>query len=133
MTTGSSITAHDVVTTAGVWCRMLNASNWPEVTDLLASDFTCRQADGELLSKASWIAAMRQTRRSIQMADPSVRVFGKVAVLLCRHRVVITQQGPQPLVADLEVLQIWQRNNQAIELSAHEDWFGWPAHVALPR
>ncbi len=136
--------SHDEIVAAGeLWCRLVSQSDARLVEPLITDEFTCRRADGTIEGRSEWLAGLGANPRKAKLTEPSVWVFGSVAVLtfhqrqtlscsfshLQSHGVAIEAGIDTPedltMIVDLESLQVWTGSGNHLTLASHEEWLAY--------
>lgn len=138
-----SASPDEIVAAGELWCRLVSQSESRQLETLLADDFTCRRADGRTEERAEWLAGLGTNLRRSELTEPSVWVFGSVAVLTFRqrqtlvcsfthlqdHGVALEAGGDSPgnitMLVDLESLQVWTASGDHVTLASHQEWLAY--------
>jgi hypothetical protein len=133
----------EVVAAGELWCRLVSDSESGQLEDLVTDDFTCRRADGTIEARSEWLEGLTANPRKSDMTEPTVWLFGSVAVLtflqrqtiscsftyLQEHGVAMEPGVNSPdeltMLADLESLQVWNTGGDQLTLASHEEWLAY--------
>jgi hypothetical protein len=120
------LTADEVIEAGDRWCRLVSDSAWGELGALVTDDFTSRHANGKVESKSSWLENLRLHPRTLVMGEPTVRLFGSVAVLSYLQQQNIPRPGGPAILAETDVVQVWTKTAGTLILAAHWHRMAWP-------
>jgi hypothetical protein len=123
----SFVASVDGVIEAGSrWCRLVSESEWGDWEKLVSDGFTSRHANGKVESKSSCLANFRLHPRTLEMGEATVRQLGTIGVLSYLQKQNIRPRSDSPpIVADTDVVQVWEWTEGRWILSAHWHRMAW--------
>ena len=112
----------EVLTAMENWRKAMIAKDGGALDKLYAPDLSYTHSSGKNETKAEAIAAIvngKNKTGKIELADTTVRVYGKTALVKGKVSITASTDGKQT-VSNLNILHVWVKNSAGWQLTARQ-------------